>query len=394
MPLKKTAFVCLALCLTGLLGVMARPAIATEDGWILFKSPSGLFESVLPEENLKDDMISMRMNQHVLVFFGNTTSLIDQRPYKDEIKTHTISVKQTLGTPFTPEERGTLIRQELDIFTDHYKAKKGKVIEIKDDIWQSGFPGGEVYMDYQDPEFGLQYVRARIFVTDVSKMMQVLTAPGSAMNTYKTRDYFNLFVMHEGYAFEQGKMIDSWKNYNSPLGIFSVSLPPKAFPYVPEDAKVENGKTAERIFIRFFDPIWNENIIYNVHGYVLDRDLSYDNVVELLQQRHVLKHRFTGDKVQFRRLMNGKIPVVEVEYKMTPPEGYEYVTNVRLRAQFYKNYVMVNEVMASNRLLNSPLINVLMLQGNFHPQMAKKGGAAPSTTPAPVPGKLILKKTK
>jgi hypothetical protein len=380
MTLKKTTFLCLALCLTGVLGLIARPAIATEDGWTMFKSETGLFESVFPEENFKNDMASLRMNKSVLVFYGSTTSVIDQRPYKEEIKTHTISLRQTLGTPFTDEERGTLIRQALNEFTTHYKAMKGKVIEIKDDVWQSGFPGGEIYMSYEDPEFGPQYVRARIFVTDVTKIMQVLNAPSSAMNTYKTRDYFNSLILHEGYAYEDGKMMDSWKNIDSPLGIFSLNLPPKAFPYVPEDAKIESGSTAERIFIRFFDPIWNQNIIYNVHGYILDRDLSYDNVIELLQQRHVLKHRFKGDKVAFRRLMNGKIPVVEASYKMTPPEGYEYVTNVRLRAQFYKNYVMVNEVMASDRLLDSPIINVLLLQGTFHPQLAKKSGAAPATT--------------
>lgn len=369
MKLKLPALTLTTILALGL-GTAAHQAKADLDGWFKHTSDTGLFEMLFPKEDFQTKLNSLRLNDYAVAYYGTVGSVIDQRPYKDEVKKFSMHIEQTLGNPFTEDERSHLLLEMLEDITKKYKEKNGKVISVKKDLYQSGFPSGEIYMKYENESGKEQYLRAQVSVSDVSKFQQTLTAPFSSMNTYATRDFFGSTILHEGYSYVPGKVTDDWALSDSPLGIFSAYLPKVAFPYVPEAAKIENSNTNERMFMRFFDPVWKENIIFNLHGYILDRDLTYEHVIELLEQRHVLKHRFSSEKVTFQKLMENKVPMVQAIYKMTPPEGYEYVTNVKIKAYFYKNMVMVNEVMASDRMIDTPFAQELTRVGIFHPQVA------------------------
>lgn len=374
-----------ALALFSAVILTALPVAAVEEGWITFKSNTGLFSVLFPEKNLKEEMVGFRLNDEAVAHYGTVSSVIDQRPFKNETKTHTISVRQTLGEPLTNKERGKIIQDEIEIIAAHYKPMKGEVISINEDVWQTGYPGGEVFIKYQDPNFGKQYVKARIFVTDVSKIYQILNASESVMNAFKSRDFFSTMIVNDGYSLIPGKISEDWPVVTSPFNMFTINVPDVVQPYVPDPVKIEFKDKIERVFTRFYDPIWDQNIIYNVYGYALDRDLSYENVVELITERHIKKHRFSAEGVEVRRLRDGPrvLRIVDTQYKMNAPPDYPYIKNVKLRAHFYKNYVMVSEVMASDRLIGAPLVDLILRQGVFHPQIVQMPKEASGTVAAP-----------
>ena len=349
------------------IGAVFHAPKALAQDWQVYESPYRIYTTRVPN-NIKEGAQFFPISDTKAAMIGTAHADIDQNPYKKAVKNYIIQYVHSIGPKIDDDEITTLIKDQLDIYARHYGSMQGS-IETRDNvIFQSGVPGGEIKMSYNDPEYGEQSIRLRVFFTGHGKLEQIITGPPQSMHSMTTQAYFDTMYIEEGYRPRSKSYVEEAQEVLSPLGIFTAYLPPVMEPYFPQNYTVKSTDTVERISTQFYDPIRKEYVIYNIYGYKMPDKITYLSAEGILQENHILRHRFKAGAVEIGRYTNNEQPVLKANYSIVPTDEYPYINNVRLRAQFFDDAMVVHEVMASKTMINSTFLDTMIHKLAFHPE--------------------------
>ena len=96
--------------------------------------------------------------------------------------------------------------------------------------------------------------------------------------------------------------------------------------------------------------------------------ITYLSAEGILQENHILRHRFKSGAVEIGRFTNNEQPVLKTSYSIVPNDEYPYINSVKLRAQFFDDAMVVHEVMASDKMINSTFLDTMIHKLAFHPE--------------------------
>lgn len=364
----KKILIVFALTLVLLFSLQAD--LIAED-WKTYTSKSSIFDVRIPV-NAEETVTEFNLTRNSIAQTGTLVSTYDQRPYKDVVKTYMVKFEQTFGQTLTDEDISTLIREELAKYASHYSKLEGVQKDRKDLIFQGGIPGGEIYVEYKDPDLGEQSLRARFYFIRTGKITQLVSGPAEIMNSFQTRKYFESLSMAEGYARTSKKsdILTEWQFMDSPLGLFSAYLPSPVEPYLKKKAVFANSDTVERLSIEFYDPVWGDTLFYNIYGYKIPEKFTDLLMENLMRKKHILRHRFTAKKVVMKHFENNSIPGITAEYGIDPSDEHPHNNWVKLRAQYIGKYAIVHELIGTPRHVRSDFADYLISAVNFRPATA------------------------
>ncbi len=338
--------------------------------WDYYVSDTGIFEVQTPME-FETETINFRLDNERVVHSSTAISMADQRRFKNAFKSHLIQFDQTIGPALTDDQIEIFLSYDVKNYTKRYDGMNA-VLKKKELKFIRGFPGAELHISYEDPEIGVQNVRARIIYTDVTRLEQSLTGNQYIMYDYKADKFFETLDVEEGLHYSVGKIDEGWGHYTSPLGIFSVSIPRATPPYVAKDPKITHSEKKELISQTIHDPIWGHNIFYRVYGYQFDQPLTAASVQNILTKNHISKYKKGKSSISYEKTSTDTHHIVETQMSIQAPQKAPYASYAHLRVFFIDNYMIVQEVISSKELVKSALANSLMSFVEFHPDKAAK----------------------
>lgn len=373
---------------------------SAEDTWITFQSPSGVYKVRMPE-GLKSTSTQFLVDDDRAIHSEETSILIDQRPYKNAMKSYIMKFDQTFGPPLTADNVGQLLHQEFQNYINYYSQFDGEV-KHQDTEGYDGHWGGNIMISYKDKEFGQQTIRARILYGDDTRLQQIIIGTDDLMNSFATRDFMDTLHFEPGVSIVKARVREKWMTMESPTGMFTLLYPGNtAPPYFTAPPKASWDDKNEIVAALYHDPVRNENVYFNIYGYQFNTELDFPAVQEIMTKRHINKYRHATKGIRFSKGIGDskeggmlQYPFMEATYPIKPPKNLPYISNVRLRAYFTGKNMMVMETMTSNALFSSSVVSNLMGFVSFQPtkmheamQPATPTISAPSTidtTPAPV----------
>jgi hypothetical protein len=370
--------------------------LVADEAWVQYQSESGVFSTRVPAEH-QAKVSSMAVANKRAICSEEITAVLDQRPYRNILKSYIVKVDQTLGPGLTSSAIDTLIQRELDLYDDFYTAQGGK-IKTKEPQTILGFPGGVLQMTYVDPKLGEQHVRMRVLFSGSTRLEQIVTGPEETLNSYKTRDFFKSLTFSDGLSITKHLLDTTWPPKDSALGLFTINVPPVTDPFFPQAPIEKHSKNVESMTFVFKDPVRNESLYYNVYGYRFSRDLILQNAETVLKKNHVLKYKVDPEKIRFKITKDeNKRQIIQTAFNITPPPDFPFLQTVNLRGVVVGQSMLVQEVVSSQDLALSPFAETLIQVVKFHPEAyhepapEQKPVAPPVETPktkeAPAPVK-------
>ncbi|MBL4803375.1 MAG: hypothetical protein JKY71_00795 [Alphaproteobacteria bacterium] len=346
--------------------VFAGTALAQQ--WIYFKSKTGLFKLRI-YNNVKEDINTFRLNDKSVAMYGQTVSTFDQRAFKDVVKNYIIKYEQTLGYTLSQQDAAKLIHNELQLYESYYSSLGGILREKKDLFYKDGFPAGEIYVKYDDPQVGEQSIRITVLFTETAKIQHIISGPEDMMTSFKTREHYNSLDVDNGYVREDGSIQEEWRSVTSPMRLFTLYLPEPGSPYFPKDQVSYNDQHVERVSSVFHDPIWNMDVYYNVYGYIPNGKVNDARAQSITTERHIKRHRLSADGLKYKHLTVANQNIAEISYDIIAPKGKPNVRWVKLRVQHADNKIVVHELLGPRHLVESPFFDYLVDNAKFHPQL-------------------------
>lgn len=155
------------------------------------------------------------------------------------------------------------------------------------------------------------------------------------------------------------------------MKLYSVLLPPIAEPYVRKEPKIEDNGKADSIKHVIYDPLRREKVNYSIHGYRTGSILTPKSSQRIVLQEHVAKYLNSPKGIEFARSQNADgFPVLSTSFAVKDPKNPSSFIAIKLRATYAKDYLMVQEVVASKVLMQSRFVTHLLAHTLFHPQDA------------------------
>ncbi len=357
------------------LTALAIPSIAlcASDTWVHMTSDTQVYETRIPESYNTTTSSFMFSNNRV-AHSEETVAIIDQRPYKNVLKNYIVKFDQTLGSPIGSNEIQSLLERDYKTYTDYYEQMEG-IIREKKDVNVADSLGGEIMISYRDPDFGIQSIRARVLYNGSTRLQQIVVGPESIMNSFQTRDFFNSLKIYSVIGRVEETIPQGWSKMESPTGMFVLLYPGKKTPpFYTEDPVSKWDAKSETVSLSFLDPVRSQKIFYNVYGYQLGSDLNFSSVQEVLNKRHTAKLRGNaGGGVGFSKGITqganqkGKMPYLEALFPIKPMAAYPYVKMARIRAFFSGKNMVVEEILASNLMVDTMFADTLLGAVKFTP---------------------------
>jgi len=330
----------------------------------------GLYTAHFPPDFRKHDQI-IQLSPKYKIISGETKAAVEEKKGSDKKYTFLIKYDQTLGQDLTEADKQTLVHEELEKYASYYKTLGGSVNTINSGVADDGTTLGAMDIAYTDPKIGPQNIRAQILFSNKTKFQQILVSPKDSVPTFSTNAFFNALQISDGYFKSPSDIKAEWTPLHTPMDLFTVYFPPPTQPYFPEAPKVKSTEKTEQILAAFYDPLWKQNIFVKVHGFEMDRGMSYDTVIEFLKEHYIKKHRIVTDDVPIIRDTKDNFNIARCSYAIIPPDGYAYLDTVSLYAMFIQNYVMVIEVTSSPRMKDAEIIQSIIDTVEFTPNKAK-----------------------
>ncbi|MFK7839940.1 MAG: hypothetical protein AB8B83_06370 [Bdellovibrionales bacterium] len=343
---------------------------SASDSWDLYVSDSNLFTVLFPG-NPDEKLSSFRIGDTVVAQNSETIAFIDQRPYKDIVKTFIVKFDQTLGPSISPKNMAELVDRELSLYEKSYNDRKPQVLEREIENGSKKVIG-KLTMTYEDLDKGVQLVQVRVVMTQSSKFHQVFTGLDKDLGSNETIEFFKSFAPKDGYMPKKGSMNEEWRRIESPMSLFAVKIPRVNPPYFINEPSVskEDDNRQERIGMVFTDPVWSQNLFYNITGYQLETEMSFDMAEKALLEKHLKRHGRSMVGIKLIKDFIGETPYIETMYAIKPPEGFNYVNYARVRAMFLGNYMIVQEVVGPRHLVTSDFTNNFFDLIEFTPKQA------------------------
>lgn len=339
--------------------------------WEYHKSVSGAFEVRFPAQH-KVKSIPLRLDDKTVLFRSEIVATTGEgEEEKGSQKVFLVKVDQTMGGIL----RSKVVSKLLEI--DAYKYKKsaqqsGGTLVSDDPFEVEGFKGREIYVAYGDSE-SKEGIRVKIMYTDTSRIEMVVTGPSSSMYAFKSRDFFESLKVFDGPGKVVGAIGEGWEDHESPLGLFTVKVPPFAengFSLSPP--KFIAGKKKEKGRFVFLDPIMKEKVFFNFYGYKISEKMDFDKAKTMLLSMHVSNYtqKIRPEDMNFetKTADDGSYGTVTTLVRMNPRDKYPYIDTVLLQAVFNDHGVVVLEYLGGNGYVVSPLAKTLFSLVKFHPE--------------------------
>jgi hypothetical protein len=346
----------------------AALAQATET-WVNYTSQDKIIRARMPfgfEETNEQFVITK--TQAVAV--GEAVGKFDARPAENTLKTYIVKHQQTFGLPFNfQDEIKELWRMEFDRYKAAYKDLDAEVASLKTGVFKT-FPVGELTLNYTDKKFGQQAIRISIIFAKNTKIKQAVIGPPTTVTAFKTEDFFKNIIFLPDPIMNTKNILDIWQPRISPSKIFTVYAPQKSEIFMPVDADIKKGTRTDFVGFLFKDPAREQDMSYNVYGYVFKEgtNLTYSDVAAVIRSNHVLKRRTHDQDIVYNRRVAGQFGIVEAEYLVTPLPDRPYMDSVRIQATFKGNIMMVQESNSSLQIQRGPFVKTLFDAIKFHPE--------------------------
>jgi len=354
-------------CLIVVAIVTAQKATASQN-WSPYVSETQLFSVLMPGK--PDETIgSFRVGDGLMVNNSEVLSFIDQRPYKNTVKNYVVKLDQSLGSFIGTDYQVRIIERELDLYVQIYEEKNAVIVDKTVEVGNVKTQGNMI-LTYEDEDEGLQAVRIRIIINSNSLFHQIFSGPEKDLNTTITEQYFKSLNIQSGVIAIPGSMNEDWRRIESPMSLFAIKVPPITPPYFSSEPNVSKEKKKERIGMVFTDPIWAQNVFYSVTGYQLESEMSFELAKKALLEKHMKRHGRNEVGVTFNKDFIGETPYIEAKYAINSPKGYPYIDKVRIRSMFLGNYMIVQEVIGAEHLVESSFVQSFFNLIEFTPKKA------------------------
>lgn len=350
--------------------IVLNASQASAQNWSKFHDEDNIFHVLIPE-NYKLNKKMLRMNDEHMLITTELNSQVDQRPYKDVLKQYIIKYDQTFMNAIPKEDIPDLLDKEIERYIKFYAKQEG-VLRNKEFGTFNGLPGGDIFISYRDKDRGIQSIRVRIMYSDVSRVEQIIMGPEDSMNANTTKDYFSSLRVNNGRTKFKGDIEKEWDATISPFALFTQLAPKRAEPYMKVAAKTVANERIERMNMKFFDPVYNNELFYNVYGYRFNTLMTMENVQKVILDRHLKKFKIDPASVKFTQTNAGDYPVLMTKAHFKSPDKYPYMNTISIRAHYYGNFVVIQEMAGNNAHVESILAQNLLRYFRFYPMRGHK----------------------
>lgn len=343
-------------------------AFADDDVWRAFQKDNKLYECRIPK-GFTTESHELIVADDVAASYDRIESNIENENDPAALKEYKIKLTQTLGAPLTKNQAKAIIERYLNghanALIELNAIQKNREIHST----KNGFYGGDIYLTYEDPLLGKRGLRARIHISGITKVEQVLKAPDSSIYSFRNKDFFNSVRFSGYHAPAEGSITKSWPLYTSELGLFTAHLPDITEPYVPKEPSFKSSKRFEIMRFEFFDPVLEQKIFYNVYGYTFNTPLHRDAVIEVLKKRHLMKWGPMPRHPLFSPVVKDKndFNLLHTEYPIKPSDKFDHANLGRLEANFIGKKMIVHEIISSQELVRSNFVDNVKNGVTFYP---------------------------
>lgn len=202
------------------------------NSWRTYEAPNGLFVARFPAEA---DFVShtIRNSEETVLNSGELVAIVDQRPFKNAVKSYIVKFDQTIGQPFTLNEIKAYISSAIEDYVAYYGALNGTIKNktiIED---EDGYITGEIDIKYEDEDMGAQGVNVRIKMSDYTKYEQIISGPDHIMYALEAKNFFSTFKMNYGQTKLNKSFSEDWVAHEAPSGLFTILLPESGNIFAP-----------------------------------------------------------------------------------------------------------------------------------------------------------------
>ena len=370
-------FACILTCLACL--VFAVPVWAAEKeeekrtDWEIHRSVTGIFDTKFPK-NYKYNIFPFQFNEDTIAFSGEIVSLPDPEKPKSKQRSVLVKTVQTFGGELTYALAQEILERESVKYVESAKALQGTIM-ANEYIKHKGFLGKRLYITYQDGD-QKQGLRIRIYVTNYAKVEQVLSAPADLLYAYRSDDFFNAFKMFDGITKKENPIGAGWVEHTSPNAVFTAMLPPQNRSYTPNLPKFSATPEKEVMRFNITDPVLDQDVLYRVYSYRINKDFTYEAVKSSLFANHLSKFvkKFSLDSLKTKNTVFEDTNIMQTKVVITPPPSHPYLNTIFLQAHYKGNTLVVQELLTSPRHARSDIQKTLFSQMKFHPEQYAPAG--------------------
>lgn len=348
---------------------LSSAALANKVTWEFHKSITGAFDVRFPAK-YKMKSIPLRIDEKTVLFRNEILANVGEGPDgKENMKVFLVKVDQSLASRLRSKDITKLL--EIDSFRYKKSAQNaGGQVVTNTPVNADGFKGRELYITYGSND-NKQGIRVKIMYTDVSRVEMVLTGPASSMYAFKSNDFFNSLKLYDGPGKIDGQLGENWVDYESPLGLFTLRLPPEQNSFVSGAPKFIHESKKERGRFVFIDPLLEYKTFFNFYGYKIDEQMNFDKVKALLLSAHISQYadkiRMDDLKIDTKTSEDGSHGIVSTLVRMRPLEKYPYINTILIQAVFNDQGVVVLEFLGSHIHVDTPLSRTVFSLVKFHP---------------------------
>lgn len=376
----------LASCLLAGAAIAASPASAQD--WRTYREQQNLYSLSFPGPYDIENESYVYVNDRNRLCAAEVVTTLDLRPYEPASKYYILKMAQTLGKALTGAQQKELLEREINIYTQHYTAMNGTVVQTNFDAPQGDNPGGYVAIEFEDPKQGPQMVKARFVLTNYSLFQHIVISNRQDLLAPVTKDFLNSLIAENGLCPVGKNTVSDWKTLTPPLEIFTVGLPPLAKPYLQKEPEISSQNKSDRISSSFYDPLLKQKIFANIYGYEMDREIGRAEADAFLQERFISKYPVLAESTATSNLSGLSFPAFEVTFSIKPPDEFPYMNTIRIRIAYARNYIMAYEIRGSKNLVEGPLADALLEEakltsGKALKKRQEKIRQTPAAPPAP-----------
>lgn len=359
-------------------------------GWNTYKSETGLFSVEMPgKPEIAID--SFRPSPEFKVHSEEIVSTIDQRAYKNSLKTYSVRLSQTWGPGLSGKNRRTRLQQDLEYYIKQFEAGEVDVKNIE-------IPDGKEYLEYlihfEDPKMGLQGIKTRIHYTDTARIEQTVSGPHKIMKSSKTERFLDSIYTKRGYTKAEDRFDSEWERYLAENGAFTTLFPKEKNAYYPYDLQKTVTDRAEVVKSIFYDPLRQQNMFYTVYSYTLNKPVTDVMVKQVMAKQHIRRYHPTAQNISFTSMTRDGYPILKNETVIpSPPKKTPYINTIRIRAQYHGNVLIIQEIIGHHPLTRSNFSGYLMNMLKFTPERAialQLGQPDPSIPSPPSPDTAVV----
>lgn len=372
---KPFIFLLLGFCILFAIPPCAKAQIKSDtiqqekEEWERHVSLSGIFDTKFPQK-YKYKLYPFRFNNENIAFSTEILSSLDGN-IENKNKTIFIKAVQTFGDYISLKQAKKILEQEADKFVKSAEEMGGSVL-VNEEIQHNEFPGRRIYFTYTDNEEKLG-MRIRIYMTNYAKIEQILTAPASAMYSYRSDDFFESIKLYDGITKleEPEKFAAGWTDYTSNNKSFTVKLPPVNSDYTPSPPQFTASPAKESMHFKFVDPVVGETVFYNIYSYKLNKQISYDLAKRILFTQHVKKYveNASIESLETKSSINNHIYDMSSRLIISPPKDRPYLSSLLLKMQYAGDSAIVQEIISSSNHVSTGLPDLLLKETlTYHPE--------------------------